>query len=389
MAEKIPAHLEPVRERCHAALGKVRPADKASKASKDFLFTAQRTEAGRKLPRPYLIYFVLVDLLGFKDLGHFEKVAWSVPVDYDGDAFLIEHRKFGCGVFAADLPAQEEQAKQIVKLLTKAVKLAEPYFEWKASQAMAASQLNVMNHSMALFERYEYFLKLYQEKVAEALARKDEVEVTKHVNGATYHFPAWGLQRDAKWLALATIKSFFSWTEHIFIHIAILKGRATTGAEVAKLAESEWADKFKTALSLDEPETKRLFDKLIFIRRQLRNSVAHGAFGKKGEAFQFHSSAGAVPVVLPHQSMKEPFRFGDGVGFVDAEAIKTLQEFVDHLWTGEQEPAKRYVHQSSLPLVLTMAGDGTYTEAMQSVQRMSELVDHLNRRFDDAANMDW
>jgi hypothetical protein len=42
-----------------------------------------------------VVYFLLVDLLGFKNLGTFEKIAWSVPVDFEGRAFLIEHRKAG------------------------------------------------------------------------------------------------------------------------------------------------------------------------------------------------------------------------------------------------------------------------------------------------------
>jgi hypothetical protein len=44
-------------------------------AAKNFLFTAERTDAGRELPPYYLCYFLLVDLLGFKNLGKFEKIS--------------------------------------------------------------------------------------------------------------------------------------------------------------------------------------------------------------------------------------------------------------------------------------------------------------------------
>lgn len=391
MPETIPAHLEPVREKCRAALGKLRPTDQHSKAPKDFLFNAKWTDASKGLPKPYLIYFLMVDLLGFKDLGQFEKVAWSIPVDYEGDAYLLEHRKFGCGVFAADLPAQEPQAMEIVKLLKRAVKTAAPYFEWKAGRAADASHLNVVNHSIPLFQRYEYFLSAYQSKSAEAEARKDEICSSKGDNGNWERVwrPAAVLEREAKWMALATIEAFFSWTEHIFIHIAILHGRVTTGKDVAKLAESDWSEKFKSALSLEDPVAKRLFDLLLAVRRQLRNSVAHGSFGKNGEAFTFHSSAGAVPLLLPHQRAKQAFRFGDGVSVVDAEAIATLEDFVRHIWTDEREQAKMYVQDSGLPLILTLAADGTYAQAMRSVEEMDVFLNDLGRRFDDAANMDW
>lgn len=46
--------------------------DNGTKAEKNFLFTAQRTDAGRKLIPYYLCYFLFVDLLGFKNLGQLE-----------------------------------------------------------------------------------------------------------------------------------------------------------------------------------------------------------------------------------------------------------------------------------------------------------------------------
>ena len=61
-------------------------------------FGGQRTNAGRFLPPYYLVYFLLVELLGFKDLGHEEKVAWAVPVEFKGCHLTIEHRKFGLGI---------------------------------------------------------------------------------------------------------------------------------------------------------------------------------------------------------------------------------------------------------------------------------------------------
>jgi hypothetical protein len=59
----------------------------------NFLFTASRTKAGRKLPPYYLVYFLLVDLPEFTNLAQFEKVAWSVPVDLYSVEYLIAYRK--------------------------------------------------------------------------------------------------------------------------------------------------------------------------------------------------------------------------------------------------------------------------------------------------------
>src|ERR1043166_6251800 len=109
----IPPELELTREAALRALGPIKPADSNTQASEGFLFSAKRTQASDELPPYYLIYFLLVDLLGFENLGKFEKVAWSIPIDICGRAFLIEYRKFGVGVFAHNPVDEEAQAREI------------------------------------------------------------------------------------------------------------------------------------------------------------------------------------------------------------------------------------------------------------------------------------
>ncbi len=127
---KIPEDIEVLKQRVILALGDVKSVQESTKADKNFLFTAKRTDAGRTLPPYYLVFFLLNDLLGFKNLGRFEKISWSLPIDFRGKAFLIEHRKFGLGVFADNLETDEIEAQEIVKNIHKAVKVAKPYFEW-------------------------------------------------------------------------------------------------------------------------------------------------------------------------------------------------------------------------------------------------------------------
>ncbi len=61
-------------------------------------------------------------------------------------------------------------------------------------------------------------------------------------------------------------------------------------------------------------------------------------------------------------------------------------DFVDHLWSGEREPAHLYIQGSGLPMILTMAG--SYSRAMSSVDEMREFVEYLCYKLDQAADMD-
>lgn len=384
----FPDDLDVLKSLILKAIAPISETNNNTVADDKFLFNAQRTNAGRSLPEYYLCYFLLVDLLGFKNLGQFEKISWSVPIDYKGVAFLIEHRKMGLGIFARDAKSQEDDAREIVKRIHKGVKIARPYFEWKALEASKQSQLNVKNHHSRLFKKLEYFLDLYKKTTQEAKERSDEKTVEKHGSGTTISYPAFKLRRNAEWLALSALDSFFSWTEHIFIHLAILNGKVATGEEVADLADNDWVVKFKEAVNIDSQGTKYFYDQLVVVKRQLRNYMTHGAFGKEGEAFSFHSGAGAVPLLLPHQKGSGRFSFYGDLGFNEIEVIGLIERFIAHLWSSEREPAKVYL-ESDLPLILTMAKDGTYRSAMRGVEEMKELVDHLNGKFDQAANMDW
>ncbi len=390
----LPTELETLRKEARRSIYPIEPASQSDGTALNFWLSAKRTKAGRWLPPYYLVYFLLVELLRFRDLGRDEKVAWVVPIDFKGDTFTIEHRKFGVGVFAPDPDNKEQAARRIVSLIKRGVTFAEPFFEWLASDAVHESKLNVTNQSTSLFERYRYFTDRYGSAQEEIRTRRDERIITRETDSdgtetTTVEMPVYALKLNAKWVGMAAIDAFFAWTEHVFVHVAILLGQATTGKEVTELAEADWQTKFKAALDLKELGMKGHFDKLVVIRRQLRNYMAHGAFGKQGEAFKFHSRAGAVPVLLTRRPNRGRFSLSGETIFDEEQALKAIEHFIVQFWSGSRAPARIYLEEYDLPTILTMASDGSYVSAMQSVDHMEEFAEHLSRSFDIAADMDW
>jgi hypothetical protein len=386
-----PQEIDAVRQRVTKAIAPLKPADK----TRDYYsIGTARTSAGRGLPEYYLVYFLLVELLKFPFSGRGEKVAWTVPVEYENSFAFIEHRKFGFGIFSTATKKDEQVASLIVEAIRRGIKAASPFFDHLASEAVAHSQLNVRNNSAWLFSRYEYLRDEFRQRAAEAEARKDEVVKTEEIlaNGTksgSISWPAIRLRKQAAWLGIAAIEAFFSWTEHVLIHIAILQGKLKTGEQVAEMAAAEWSDKVKASIGLDDPDLKLLFDELLKIRREIRNYMAHGAFGKHGEAFEFHSSAGAVPVNLADPVGTERFSIWFGPPFDEAGAIQTAQLFIKKMWEGDLAPAKLYLQDAAFPVILTFATDGTYQSAMTSVEDMEHLMEGLAHEMDNAANMDW
>jgi hypothetical protein len=388
----LPNSMVEVEERTLRAISPVRPA--SDEILKTVSWSGSRLNAGRSLPPPYLVYFLLVELLGYKDFGQAEKVAWSVPIEFEGNLFFVEHRKFGLGIFASVSSENEEKAARIVKLIHKGVKAATQFFDYLAAEAVSNSQLNVTNNSPWLFSRYEFLCDEFHKAKAVAETRKDEREVTHRTYpngsiGTSISNPSFRLGQEAGWLGIAAIEAFFSWTEHVLIHLAILQGKVVTGDAVAKLAGADWSEKFRTALDITDSETKAYFDELLETRRQIRNFIAHGAFGKQNEAFHFHSSAGAVPVRLTDPDHQKRYSIFGHPAFDESAALATAEEFIKHLWSGNLEPARLYIQESGLPVILTYASNGRYEAAMQSVDDMEEFMDVLCHQADNAANMDW
>ena len=136
----IPTEILRVREVALKALEELPPAGPPqSDAEGRGLMLSSRTNGGRGLPAYYLVYFLLIDFLGYPSLGQWEKTAWTVPVRYRGRLYGIEHRKSGLGIFAPNLDpvAQmsrrpddkaEEDARAICALIARALSIASPTY---------------------------------------------------------------------------------------------------------------------------------------------------------------------------------------------------------------------------------------------------------------------
>jgi len=387
-----PEEIDVLRERAARAIAPLTPPVKGHKYS----WGDKRTRAGSGLPEYYLVYFLLVELLGFPAGGRWEKVAWTIPVDYDGRAALIEHRKMGLGVFSAATPEDEVTSAAIVAAVRRGVGAARPFFDHLAAKAVSSSKLNVTNNCAWLFSRYTYLRDQFRVKCTSvkdtSLYAIDEI-VTTNPDGTTvttFSAPRFSDMQEARWLGIAVIDAFFSWTEHVLIHVGILIGNVKTGEDVARLAEGEWSEKVRAAIDLSsDAEAKRLYEDLLEVRRQIRNFMAHGAFGKQGEAFHFHSSAGAVPVNLTDARNRSRYSIFAVPSFDENSAIELIEKFIAKVWDGDRGPAKLYLEDASLPVILTYANDGTYAAAMSSRDDMESFVEYLTHEMDNSANMDW
>lgn len=388
----VPRDFEKVRVAARLALGEIVPAEiPLSKPDLKGLMFSCETEGGRELPPYYLVYFLLVELLGFPNLGERKNAAWVIPVRFRGRLYGIECRDSGPGIFASspdpdagmDTPPDEEVQRDSLKiaaLIGQTLSAADPWLIWRAGEAASGSDLNVANNSDWLFARYEFFRDRFRALREEAEERKGERVITKGAvkDGTPYTsvmVPSLKIEREAEWVAQAAMEAFFSWTDHVFIHLSVLQGRLRSGHDVARLAEADWKAKMETALDMSDPETEKYRVLLSSLHAQVRRVAARGGFGREGEALWFHSGAGPAPLHLTGDQ-SHPLSLAGDAALDPEEAILAIEDFIEHLWSGPREAMQKYV-LSGLPAFLLLAADGTYEKAIRSEDHMARLVGHL------------
>src|SRR5207245_7523027 len=123
------------------------------------------------------------------------------------------------GIFVQDLKKDEANAQRIVKLVLSGAKASEPYLDWVAATAVQNSKLNLLNKCENLLDRVQYLLGLYKKTKQNAASKKEEPLLRFLPDGTveSVHPSRYDLEREADWLAISAIESFYSWTEHLFI----------------------------------------------------------------------------------------------------------------------------------------------------------------------------
>jgi len=338
----------------------------------------------------YLIFLMMVDLLGYRYFGPFEKIAYGIPLEFEGLNYSVNYQKFGMRIECSE----GGDGEKVYKAIRKGIKAAKPYYLWRAEQASTSSDLNLESKCPKLWAKYQYLREQSKMLLDKFETDKDKKKVVKGSSEdgtgqwTSISYPAYEYLEQGRWMHEAAVDAFFAWCEQALVHTAILMGRLTNGKEIVDLLKGEFGPKCKLVLDLSLPDEKSAYDDISLLRNELRNFVAHGSFGKDGSAFTFHTATGAVPLkVLDNKSLSE-FSFG-GADARDWEAdYQRIDAFVEQLWENGRAPAKQYL-EAGFPCILTFAANGTYSKAMASEADMEGFLEYLGRMMDDSANMDF
>lgn len=381
--------IENIRKKVVKALGCIKKVNNDTQADDNFLFSAKLALSCKQLPPYYLLYFLFVDLLGFKNLGQFEKIAWSIPFDYKGKAYLLEHRKFGVCLLAHDPVKEEKEINEILENINNAIKIANPFFKYIAQLNLKTDKINVKNCSQLLYSRYKYFLKKYKSCHKKLELEEQKPPKIKKIGNCTQirYNNVYLYKQERLFLFFAFLEAFFSWTEHVFVLLAVINGEFTTGQDVINFIKKGWAEKYKKVINISENES--LYNELLEIKK-LRNYITHGDFESEGKTFYFHSGAGAVPIYLNENGNNLVASYENkNIEHIEKITLPTIESFIKLLWSGERKNAKILIQEYGFDLILSYSTQGKYKKIIKNRKETLKFAENMCWKIDCATNMDF
>lgn len=374
---------------------------------RDEFTTVEFPDANSKLPRQYLVYLMLVNLLEFSTLPRGEKTLWSIPLELNDRLFLLEYGKFGYRLLTRIRCSIVETRDKLVRLINHGVAESDRYFRWRAEEKLSELRLVVENRSIPLFERYHYFLTLHKNAL-EGVSDRENNMPEDPVGRIKTVVEMESLKEESSWLAQAAIEAFFNWTEHVFILLYLLRSVSIDRADIEEIIGSSsrrtkhtlnWRQKYKKVFNMQDRSSMQHFSQLCEIRNSLRNFIAHGALGKLREGDEtffsspievyFPSHVGRIPLRQCDDDQQASWRFETEVGISEERAVSQIEHFIEFLWKGDRRIARIFIQERGLPLFLPWVSDGTYRNALISEEAMVKLVDRLAYENDRFQNMEF
>ncbi|HKO46873.1 MAG TPA: hypothetical protein VJV79_04080 [Polyangiaceae bacterium] len=333
-----------------------------------------------------LLLFGLTQFLGLLDDGREEKIAWSVWFSFKGATYAFEMRKFGLRLLCQPENLDKPLTREVLGKARALTDIVEAFLsDGFAQKQLEAGSFTVQNLYGTLEERYRFL----RDQAKLAYERPPPPpETGTHEFGTWYRHDSERPDREGGTLGAAAVDAYFSRMEHL---LCLAAGFANVplpeGDFLAFLAEG-WRAKARAMLDLGRPETKSFYDKLLAVREEWRNPLAHGGFLSNGGSLYFHlPGIGALPAQLrrtptgvklkftmQHSSFKEVMELFDG--------------FDEHMKAGPLRHAVQWA-EAGMDVAFDEHSRRSYACASKSEEAFEHFLEGTQRAEDQAANMDW
>lgn len=349
-----------------------------------------------KVRHPYIIFIIFVYLKKFGFSGIGEKVAWEIPVKYNGTPFILSHRKFGFQIASSE---ENETIKnhgiEVMMNIHKAMPFAESLIEPHIKSLMQKGLVTLDNEYQSIRNRYTF----YRENAEKEFNDTKKSPKSLHLNfneGIKEAVKSWNTAQKSintgNYYMFAMLDAYFSLLEHtLVLLLPFLNYINLSEIDLENFISKNWKSKFKIAFPpKTDIQALKILERLDRVKERFRNPLTHGYFLKQGLSFYIQMDhIGAIPMTLtkPNRNFKYSFGRIDHMNF--NEICKCFDDCDNFLLKNKLTKfGMRYI-QHDLSIAFDSDSCKEYRTAMTTMKMFDEFIYHMGRKHDDASNMDW
>jgi hypothetical protein len=344
----------------------------------------------RLLP-PYSIFLALVTFAGFPVGGRQAKVAWTIPIRYKSVGYNLAHEKLGFRIYAMEPEnTTAELERSLIKRLASAVRISDRLAEPYVKEQLRLGNVTIANKYLFFRDMYQFLRKQAQETYSAPPPPRTVLATDARGNPTSWVENPLQREREGYFLACSSLDAYFSLLEHTLVLLLAFANFDPVRDKLDVFVKSNWGAKFKRVFDFrQDRDAQQVFDALLRLKEEVRNTVFHGGFERDGLSLQIHMpDLGAVPMSLS--------RYWDRIiSTVDTGGNASFQhawQVLDHtdtfFETGSARLAMKYI-QSGLDVAFDERNRRRQMEAMESDNGMDAFIDRMAGLQDMWANMDW
>jgi hypothetical protein len=353
------------------------------------MFVFENVSTGNHEPPAYIVAFLLLTVLKFRDFGRSEKVWWHTFFSYREYVFMVRDYKFGSWSLESKkgTPVPDGVVKQVIAKIQSASRHADELLALELKKEIDAERFWIHNAYEGLKEAFGFYCLETQASI------KSLQEVRDRHSAESLNVKDWSKRwtqlRKAEALvsyrAFPVLVSFFSLLDFLFDAFYAFERPQISFNDFRNLS---WQERFKAVIPIPPgSEIVGIYEKLVRIKAQFRNPLTHGLTNETSLLAPV-AFAGLVPVSYEH--LESSVHFGH-LTVSDTVAAEAMQAFGDALgFFSRAEPFAYYMlyleSGFSIPIELSEI-DGLKVE-MRTLEGFQAYLESKAAYQDAVANRD-
>ena len=341
------------------------------------VYTFSNISTGNTHPPAYIVAFVFLAMLKFENYGSAEKVWWHTYFKYKNVPFLIRDYKFGSWSLESkdDIESAKKLVPEVEGKIRRASRYADKLLEAEFKKVIQKGEFYIHNAYRKLRDAYEFYrteTEIALDIVTKHHEKRSAEKPDTH-RAVQLHNESLDLQTRLVYRSVPLMTSFFSLLEFIVdvffafeqIHLSFFEFRNLS-----------WQDRFKKVIPLESgSDYIRLYEKLVGIKSQYRNPLAHGLTNESALLVPF-PFAGLVPISYEHLSKSIHFGYVQISAKSIQELLNSFGEFLNRM--SDEEPFCYYMLYMESGFSIPVA-----KEDVSSIRAMMTDPDHFEQYLQD------